>query len=429
MSDQFIQNLRQISPYLKSHQGKTFVLHLDAELWKSEDFISICHEIALLNVLNVKLVIVMGSPQSTPRPIDFLQMQSYNAALAKQSDQLISHLSSGLSDAAGSGGQTHVVSGNVVKARPVGIIRGVDFGFAGKVSRIDIAKLEQWIDHAGSGAIAVLPSKGYSVSGEIYGLQSQSLACQVAKELGAEKLIFLLSEISLEATIFAASKKWMSFTQLLNSEKQNYQEVEFLTGSAASRRLQYWLVQYQSEHLKRVHLLPGEPEALLKELYTADGYGHMIAADNYDEIRQATISDIPGILALIQPMEQTGELVARPREQLEQEHHLFTLLLRDNKIIGCAALYPYGKQAELACFVISQSYQKRGLARFLLREMEQKAREQSIEELFVLSTQTGGWFIQNGFARIGRDDLPEQKKQFYNWQRQSIAYAKSISKS
>jgi hypothetical protein len=45
------------------------------------------------------------------------------------------------------------------------------------------------------------------------------------------------------------------------------------------------------------------------------------------------------LIALIEPMEQEGILVHRPRELLEREIDHFSIMLHDGIIVGCAALY------------------------------------------------------------------------------------------
>src|SRR3546814_2327214 len=64
--------------------------------------------------------------------------------------------------------------------------------------------------------------------------------------------------------------------------------------------------------VKRIHLVGHDDGALLRELYTRDGIGLMLYSDaDYEATRDATIEDVGGVLALIQPLEQQNVLVAR----------------------------------------------------------------------------------------------------------------------
>src|SRR5690625_7190126 len=70
----------------------------------------------------------------------------------------------------------------------------------------------------------------------------------------------------------------------------------------------------------------------------------------------ATIDDVGGILKLLAPLEDQGILVRRSRELLETEINRFNVLEKDGTIIACAALYPFGNAAELACMVTHPHY-------------------------------------------------------------------------
>ncbi len=56
-----------------------------------------------------------------------------------------------------------------------------------------------------------------------------------------------------------------------------------------------------------------EDGALIKELFTRDGFGTMLHRDSYELIRRARIEDVGGILNLIEPLEKEGALVKRSR--------------------------------------------------------------------------------------------------------------------
>jgi amino-acid N-acetyltransferase len=146
-------------------------------------------------------------------------------------------------------------------------------------------------------------------------------------------------------------------------------------------------------------------------------------------VRQATIEDIGGILSLLDPLEASGALVKRPREQLEMEIDYFTVLERDGTIIGCAALYPYADNAaaELAAFAIDAHYRRGGRGAKLLAEIEKRARQRGIKTLFLLTTQTMHWFIRHGFVQADISALPNQRAQLYNFQRRSAVFTKDLA--
>ncbi len=179
----------------------------------------------------------------------------------------------------------------------------------------------------------------------------------------------------------------------------------------------------------RCHIISYEDDcALLQELFTHDGSGTLVANDEIRTGREANIDDVGGILELIEPLEQQGVLVKRSRELLETEIRQFRLLVRDRRIIACAALYPFAEEGcgEIACIVSHPDYRGGKRGQRLLEELENEARRQGLDRVFVLTTQTAHWFIEQGFVEGSRDALPERKQALYNLQRNSKVFFKTL---
>ena len=76
--------------------------------------------------------------------------------------------------------------------------------------------------------------------------------------------------------------------------------------------------------VKRAHLISGRiDDGLLLELFTHKGVGTLVTPDPIETLRAARLSDIGGILQLIQPLEADGTLVKRNRSLLESEVNRF----------------------------------------------------------------------------------------------------------
>jgi len=181
--------------------------------------------------------------------------------------------------------------------------------------------------------------------------------------------------------------------------------------------------------VERVHLISTETkDGLLLELYTRDGIGTMFNASQYENIRQAVIDDVSGIIDLIEPLEAKGILIKRSREQLEIEIDNFIVIERDEKIIACAALYANAKNevGELACLAVHPDYKGGARGDRLLRHISQKGLKQQLKQILVLTTQSTDWFKERGFATGEIEDLPEQKKTLYNFQRNSNILIKPL---
>ena len=145
---------------------------------------------------------------------------------------------------------------------------------------------------------------------------------------------------------------------------------EFLCGIYFVQRLQgiYEMTEKLLNHcdqacrqgVARCHIISFATDgALLEELFTRDGCGTQVIGNSYEQIRTASIEDVPGILKLIAPLEESGALVKRSRELLESEIQQFVVIERDGLLISCAALYHYNKSGELACLVTHPDYRNR----------------------------------------------------------------------
>lgn len=439
---QYVNWFRHSSPYINSHRGKTFVLMLGGEAVAHPNFDNIVHDIALLNSLGVRLVLIHGSrPQIeerlterglTPRlhhhrrVTDADTLRHVIDAAASVRTQIEARLSMGLSNTPMHGAQIRVVSGNFVTARPVGVDDGVDLGHTGEVRRLDVQAINQHMDN---GNIVLLSHLGYSPTGEIFNLAVEDVATRAAISLDADKLV-----------LFGAEKGVLDSKDALRSELLTRTAERLVTGYLAgldnsaqphtelSRNLQA-AVQACREGVERCHLISYQEDgALVSELFTRDGSGTMVLQESYEQIRRASIEDVGGLLEMLRPMEEQGILVRRSRELLESEIERFTLVERDGAIIGCAALYPFGeeKTGELACVAIAPEYRGGDRGDLLLQAIEEQARDQGLTQLFVLTTRTAHWFVERGFREAPVEALPKEKKSLYNLQRNSKVFAKTL---
>jgi amino-acid N-acetyltransferase len=432
-SKAYIDWFRHSSPYINAHRGKTFVLLLEGEAIEHENFSNIIQDIALLNSLGVKLVLVHGArPQIESR----LQRAEVKTNFHKKiritcsdaldivceaSGYLRGHiealLSMGLPNSPMHLSHLKVCSANVVVAKPKGIHDGVDFLHTGEVRKIDSQCITELLN---INAVVLISPLGYSPTGEIFNLQASDVATEVATQLQADKLISFIEQPGLldEQGKLLRELKLSEASFLCENNKLGEQKagIEAIIKACESGVERGQIISYK------------ENGALIKELFTRDGCGSLIYHDSYDSIRTATIDDIGGVLELINPLEQQGILVRRSRELLENEIAKFTVIERDGTIIACAALYPYMKEAqgEVACIVIHPEYRGHGLGERLLVNVEKQAKSISLGKLFVLTTHTAHWFLEQGFSEVLPVDLPELRQQFYNYQRNSKVFIKSI---
>ena len=430
---QLIRWFRQATPYINAHRGKTFVMMLSGEAVAHPNISNIIHDIALLNSLGTRIVIVHGLRAQLDAKLEQQNIESQfvqgfrvsdqatmDAAIQASSlirSQLETRLSMGLPNSPMHGARVRVASANVITAKPAGIIDGIDLQHTGLVRKIDTVAMNTLLD---LGNVVLLSPLGYSPTGEAFSLSYKQVASEIAIALQADKLIAFTDRDGISNAQGQLLRELDPTSAQKNIADQD-QNSEFIRCAKTA-------IASVEGGVPRAHLMHyANDGALLQELYTVDGAGTLILSANFEVTRQATVDDIPAIIDIISPLEKQGVLVRRDRDKLEDEINYFTVVEREGLIVALAALYPYDcDSGEIACIVTHPDYRNGTRGANLLNTLEVNARAAGIQRVFVLTTQTAHWFIENGFTEIGLDDLPEAKQSLYNYQRKSKVLSKQL---
>lgn len=407
---------RHSLPYINTHRGKSFVVMISSEAIAHDNFATLVQDLALLHSLGIRLVLVHGARvqindalsqaglsddapfyhgvRVTPPAI----MPTILAVVGGLSLKIQGEFSKGLANTPLFGAKISTITGNFVSAKPFGVRCGVDFMQTGEVRRIDTKAIKHSLDNH---HIVIINSIGFSVTGDLFNLDAMSVATHVAVSLVADKLIIL--DKSLTDTHGTLIKE-------MTTEKAQ----QLIPTSKLAPTLTHAI--HTCKHgVGRVQLINfDKDDALLGELFTTDGHGTMISQNDYDHIRQATALDIIGIMAIIQPLEEQGILVARSRERLEETIDEFSVMERDGKIIGCIAIHELDESSvEIASVAMHDDYRSGERGTKLLIFAEQYAKRMGKSYLFALTTRTLHWFIKHGFSETHAHDLPQ--KRFKQW--------------
>lgn len=430
----YVKWFRHSTPYINRHSDKTFVILMPGEAITHANFPNIVHDIALLISLDVRLVLVHGArPQIEARLQDADTFSHFHKdlritdsetlnlviqAIGEARTTVEAALSTSLPNSPMHDADMQVLSGNFIVAMPYGVIDGVDLQHTGKVRKVYAKSLNYALD---SGAVVLLSPIAYSPTGEIFNLTNSDVATHVASAIKADKLLAFVQGNGLndedgnlirQLSLPECKEYLAEHGEHMNYDLQQALSACYLSCLQGVQRAQ--LISYETDG------------ALLTELFTRDGVGTMIYSGKYEQLRTASIDDVAGILELIRPLEEQGILVRRSRELLETEINKFHVMDKDGSIIACAALYPYGDMAELSCVATHPEYRNGGRAAALLEQMEEQARKQKIKQLFLLTTQTAHWFIEQGFVQGKLEDLPVARQELYNYQRNSKIFIKPI---
>jgi amino-acid N-acetyltransferase len=423
-----VELIREVFEYIHRFQGKTFVIKIDCSVMDRPFFPLLLKDLVLLHRQGIRIVLVPGATQrideiltrygiqwetvegvrvSTAEAIPFIKMAAFDA-----SNRLMTQLAA--NDADG-------VIGNWVKARSLGVRKGIDFQQTGAVERIEADILRKVL---AEGLVPILPNIGWNAAGTPYNVSSNELACVVGRTMAAEKLFFISDHhgqyklprgtpLSEEGVV----------THLSVAEAQKLLDLNPSAPADPMLGLVRLACQACKEGVNRVHIVNGEIEGVvLKEIFSSVGCGTMVYANQHENVRAMRRADIPEVLRIMRPFIEKEVLVERRAEDLTARLAEYVVYEVDGLIHACGALHPSSEdpqRAEVAAVAVDETYAGFGIGRRIVSFLLQRAREQGLRQLYVLTTQTADWFVQFGFREGGVEDLPEDRRRQYNRQRNS----------
>jgi amino-acid N-acetyltransferase len=414
-----LTDLREILRYVPQFRDRIFVIALDGMVVESDNFRNLLLDIALLRSLRIGVVLVHGAGHQIRRLAEQLGQTPSNddgtgvtdaatLQLALTAACRVSHeVLEGLSAADLRGAVS-----NALVAHPAGILRGVDHQFTGRVERVDTAMLQALLERD---IVPVLPPIGCDGEGNSYRLNSDHAAVEVARALNAVKLIYLTTFEGIRER-HGPDAPLLRQLPVEEAELVLKKQRELGVPETMLIKLEY-AVRAARGGVPRVHIIDGRlEEGLLAEVFSNEGIGTLIHANEYQAIRRAQKKDARAIFRLIQGSVDNDELVRRSRAEIERQIDDFFVFEVDRNPVACAALhlYPEENKAELACVCVDAPYENQGIGGKLMQYAEVQARGKGVQELFCLSTQAFNYFQQKGgFTAATPDSLPPTRRERY----------------
>jgi amino-acid N-acetyltransferase len=410
-----LTDLRGILRYIPQFREKTFVISVDGAVVTNENFSNILVDLAVLRSLNIRLVLVHGASAQiqalareegiTPTNLDgsgITDEATLKLAL-NAANRLTHEILEGLS-----ANDLRAACSNALLAHPLGILHGQDHLLTGKVERVDVEMLQKLLDN---GIIPVLPPLGFDGDGKTYRVNSDSVAVAVAEALKAVKLIFITTQDGIRVGDQVIRQMPLSdLESVLALQKSNVHPAMVSKAVHA--------VAACNAGIPRVHVINGSvEEGLLAEVFTNEGIGTLIYANEFQQIRRALKKDIRSIMNLTKTSVAQEELVKRTRASFEKQLADYYLFEIDKNPVACVALHQYPEQGkgELACLYVSAAHENQGIGRKLVQFVENRARELGFNELIALSTQAFTYFqLKAGFVEGRPEDLPPARREKYD---------------
>jgi amino-acid N-acetyltransferase len=427
--------IREAFHYQSRFDGSTMVFKIDFPVTEDPLFPYLMKDLALLAKTGFRVVIVPGAKEridsvlgeygimsryigstriTSAEAIPFAVMAAFHTAA-----RFMTSLSADSVDA---------VVGNLVRARGLGVVEGIDMEYTGKVDKILTDSIRRILN---LGMVPILPCIGYSPSGRPYNVPSDEIALDASVALGAVKLFIVSVHQGLRGEIYKIPETIDLDVQgriirLTPQEAEAILELNPRSGELDKPLAELRLALSASRSgVERVHLIDGREEgAVLRELFSNLGAGTMIYADEYEAIRGLRTADIPDVLRLMEPLMQQGLLVRRNAEDIQEKKADYVVFEIDGSIHACAALHNQGEdQGEIAAVATDPAYTDRGLGGRMVRFLIDRAARQGFRRVFVLTTRTHDWFESLGFKECPRESLPPLRRENYDQRRNSKIFA------
>jgi acetylglutamate kinase len=293
MNDEKLNILREALPYIQRFKGKTFVVKFSGKVTEDkENLASLAEELALLHQVGIRLCVVHGGGKQLNELAERLGVAQTvvngrrvtdddTLELAKMifagkiNTEILASLRRRGIEAVGLSG----VDGNIVHAvrrppkdvlnRATGTRETIDYGHVGDVLEINDRLLQVLLD---KDYLPVVSSLGADDAGQIFNINADTVAAEIAVCLEAEKLV-LLTDVG--GVYLSPDKPETKISRL------SIDQAEELIHNGVSSGGMIPKLQNITDLLKRgvksAHIISGTTRnALLSEVFTNSGTGTMI---------------------------------------------------------------------------------------------------------------------------------------------------------
>ncbi len=465
--------IRDVIRYLNKFQNAKIVIYIDDEVIDSPLFLSHMQDIALIHQAGLKVAIVPGSRKRIDQVLidSKISCKYHNGIRITEEDAMpqIKMAAFDISNIVMTSLAAHQITatiGNWVRARSKGIIEGIDYGTAGEIDKLQTQAILNTLE---SGFIPIFPCIGWNSSGKPYNISSVNLAKEVAVNIKADKLFYVMKNAQISSDIFEIPKN-IAFSEYNEIPAMDLQELDSffaanplslenktstndsasISGSSISacsefsdnstalassvntknKILSLLHASYEAckKGVTRAHILNGSLEGALPcEIFSELGSGTMIFSRDYGNLRQMTEQDIPAVLSVMEPFIQKKILLPRSTEKMQESFGDYIVYEIDGCIRACAALHSYpDNQAEIAALAVSENFSSLGIGPKLVNTLIEKARKESNKSVFILTTQTGDWFQGLGFQADTIDSLPQERRSLWTPERNSKVFRLSL---
>ncbi len=426
------ENVRDVIRYLQKFKNALLVIYLDDKTISSPLFSSHIRDIALLHQAGLKVVLIPGARRRIDEVLNNANIKwTYNDGIRVTSTEAMPLIKMAAFDVSNTvmtclaANNITAVIGNWVRARGKGVLGGFDYGTAGEIDKLETEAICTVLN---DGFIPIFPCIGWNAAGHPYNISSMLLAKQVAMNLKADKLFFMLFNEEINAQHYAIPEGF-ALSETGNIPAMNLEEVDKFIEKNFSENGDIKNILKAAQEachagVTRVHILNGNMDGVLPcEIFSGLGSGTMIYTGGYGKVRKMEQTDIPSVLGIMKPFIESGKLLNRTEAQLSDSLEDFIVYELDGGIHACAALHFYEDgQAEIAAVAVDENYAHMGIGPKLIDNLIEQAGEGEASSIFIMTTQTADWFEQLGFEEDVLESIPEARRKLWDSRRASKVY-------
>ncbi len=284
--DQFIEKanaLTEALPFIQQFRGETVVVKFGGSIMESEEgYRRILQDIAFMECVGLRPVVVHGGGKAISRAMrenhiapNFVQgLRVTDAATIEVVEQVLNHevnphIAEIIQEFHGKARGIHgedIIRVEKMTGQDLESGEMLDWGFVGKVTRVDIEPIQAYLR---SNIVPVITPLGKGPDGKLYNINADDAATAIACALNARKLVFLTDVPGL---LRDPEDKSTLISSLHLSDVDELIERGVISGGMLPKIS--GMVGAVKSGIKKAHIIDSSmPHSLLLELFTSEGVG------------------------------------------------------------------------------------------------------------------------------------------------------------
>jgi len=148
---------------------------------------------------------------------------------------------------------------------------------------------------------------------------------------------------------------------------------------------------------------------MMEKVFKKDVQAEGLSAGSAEiAVRKAGVGDVKAVFALVKEFARTGEMLARPIEEIYSSLRDFSIAESDGEIIGIVSLHIWGEDlAEVRSLAVAEPFRRLGAGSALVKAALDEAFALGLKRVFALTYATN-FFVKMDFKVVDKAQLPQK---------------------